>query len=135
MGETVGPRRAAGQINSQAKGPYPDRNSGKIKTPTKQLLRKEIFQVKRQRCIVFYVSFCWSGKVSYGIKTPLYETHLSIKGKMVPFAGYLMPVQYEHGILAEHKAVREQCGLFDVSHMGGNQFAAVKMLCLISIIC
>lgn len=52
------------------------------------------------------------------LKTPLYETHLSIKGKMVPFAGYLMPVQYEHGILAEHKAVREQCGLFDVSHMG-----------------
>lgn len=32
------------------------------------------------------------------LKTPLYETHLSIKGKMVPFAGYLMPVQYEHGI-------------------------------------
>ena len=52
------------------------------------------------------------------LKTPLYETHLSIKGKMVPFAGYLMPVQYEHGILAEHKAVREQCGLFDVAHMG-----------------
>lgn len=52
------------------------------------------------------------------LKTPLYETHLKYKGKMVPFAGYLMPVQYEHGILAEHKAVRETCGLFDVSHMG-----------------
>lgn len=52
------------------------------------------------------------------LKTPLYETHLKVKGKMVPFAGYLMPVQYEHGILAEHKAVRETCGLFDVSHMG-----------------
>lgn len=52
------------------------------------------------------------------LKTPLYETHLKYKGKMVPFAGYLMPVQYEHGILAEHKAVREHCGLFDVSHMG-----------------
>lgn len=52
------------------------------------------------------------------LKTPLYETHLKFKGKIVSFAGYLMPVQYEHGILAEHKAVREACGLFDVSHMG-----------------
>ena len=50
-------------------------------------------------------------------KTPLYETHLKYHGKMVPFAGYLMPVQYD-GILAEHRAVREKAGLFDVSHMG-----------------
>ena len=40
------------------------------------------------------------------------------KGKIVPFAGYLLPVQYEKGVIAEHMAVREQCGLFDVSHMG-----------------
>lgn len=52
-------------------------------------------------------------------KTPLYEKHVSLKGKMVPFAGYLLPVQYEGGVIAEHMAVRKNCGLFDVSHMGG----------------
>ena len=51
-------------------------------------------------------------------KTPLYDLHLALKGRMVPFAGYLLPVQYETGVIAEHKAVREACGLFDVSHMG-----------------
>ena len=51
-------------------------------------------------------------------KTPLYDLHLALKGRMVPFAGYLLPVQYETGVIAEHKAVRETCGLFDVSHMG-----------------
>lgn len=51
-------------------------------------------------------------------KTPLYEKHVSLKGKMVPFAGYLLPVQYDGGVIAEHMAVRKNCGLFDVSHMG-----------------
>lgn len=51
-------------------------------------------------------------------KTPLYEKHVSLKGKMVPFAGHLLPVQYEGGVIAEHMAVRKNCGLFDVSHMG-----------------
>lgn len=51
------------------------------------------------------------------LKTPLYETHIKYGGKIVPFAGYLMPVQYE-GVIAEHMAVREKAGLFDVSHMG-----------------
>ena len=37
---------------------------------------------------------------------------------MVPFAGYLLPVQYPLGVIGEHKAVRTACGLFDVSHMG-----------------
>lgn len=50
-------------------------------------------------------------------KTPLYATHKSLKAKMVPFGGWLMPVSYE-GVLAEHHNVREKCGLFDVSHMG-----------------
>ena len=52
------------------------------------------------------------------LKTALYETHLKYGGKMVPFAGYLLPVQYGSGIIAEHMAVRQKCGLFDVSHMG-----------------
>lgn len=51
-------------------------------------------------------------------KTPLYETHVKYKGKIVPFAGYLLPVQYPTGVIAEHMAVRTACGLFDVSHMG-----------------
>lgn len=50
-------------------------------------------------------------------KTPLYQTHLKLGGKMVPFAGYLMPVQYTD-IIEEHLAVREAAGIFDVSHMG-----------------
>lgn len=52
------------------------------------------------------------------LKTPLYENHVQHNGKIVPFAGYLLPVQYEKGIIAEHMAVRTECGLFDVSHMG-----------------
>lgn len=51
-------------------------------------------------------------------KTPLYECHLEAKGKIVEFGGYLLPIQYESGIITEHKAVRENVGMFDVSHMG-----------------
>ncbi len=51
-------------------------------------------------------------------RTPLYPVHAALGAKLVPFAGYEMPVQYPTGITAEHKAVREKCGLFDVSHMG-----------------
>lgn len=51
-------------------------------------------------------------------KTPLYDTHVAAGGKIVPFAGYLLPVQYETGVITEHMAVRQKAGLFDVSHMG-----------------
>jgi len=50
-------------------------------------------------------------------RTPLYEEHIARKARMVPFAGYEMPVQYE-GVKQEHLAVRNAAGLFDVSHMG-----------------
>jgi aminomethyltransferase len=50
-------------------------------------------------------------------RTPLYDEHLRLNGKMVEFAGWEMPVQYS-GVVAEHVAVRERVGLFDVSHMG-----------------
>jgi aminomethyltransferase len=50
--------------------------------------------------------------------TPLYEWHRAHGGKIVPFAGYLLPVQYGAGVIAEHLAVRNAAGLFDVSHMG-----------------
>lgn len=50
-------------------------------------------------------------------KTPLFDRHLSLGARVVPFSGWSMPVQYA-GIVEEHKAVRERAGLFDVSHMG-----------------
>ena len=50
--------------------------------------------------------------------TPLHALHLELGAKIVPFAGYDMPVQYRSGILAEHLHTRRQAGLFDVSHMG-----------------
>lgn len=50
-------------------------------------------------------------------KTPLYDIHVSSGGRMVPFAGYMMPVSFS-GIIDEHMAVRRGAGLFDVSHMG-----------------
>lgn len=51
-------------------------------------------------------------------RTPLHGLHVSLGGKMVPFAGYDMPVQYPAGVLKEHLHTRGQAGLFDVSHMG-----------------
>lgn len=52
------------------------------------------------------------------LHTPLYDLHVSLGAKMVPFAGYAMPVQYPTGIIKEHTHTRTQAGLFDVSHMG-----------------
>ncbi|MCB1829650.1 MAG: glycine cleavage system aminomethyltransferase GcvT [Chromatiaceae bacterium] len=52
------------------------------------------------------------------LRTPLYDLHLELGGKMVPFAGYEMPVHYPSGILKEHQQTRNLAGLFDVSHMG-----------------
>ena len=51
-------------------------------------------------------------------KTPLFFEHKKLRAKMVPFAGWEMPVQYSSGLLAEHNTVRTSVGLFDVSHMG-----------------
>ena len=51
------------------------------------------------------------------MRTPLHDQHLAAGGRIVEFAGWEMPVQYS-GILQEHKAVRESCGVFDISHMG-----------------
>ena len=52
------------------------------------------------------------------LKTPLHALHLELGAKMVPFAGYEMPVQYPAGIIAEHRHCRASAALFDVSHMG-----------------
>jgi aminomethyltransferase len=66
-------------------------------------------------------------------KTPLYDWHETHGGKIVPFGGFLLPVQFPTGIIAEHKAVRAKAGLFDVSHMAefvikGSEEAALANL-------
>lgn len=52
------------------------------------------------------------------LRTPLHALHAELGARMVPFAGYSMPVQYPAGLVAEHRHTRESAGLFDVSHMG-----------------
>jgi len=52
------------------------------------------------------------------LKVPLNDLHVALGARMVPFAGYSMPVQYPQGLIAEHKQTRTAAGLFDVSHMG-----------------
>ena len=67
-------------------------------------------------------------------KTPLYDCHVALGGKIVPFGGFLLPVQYPTGVIAEHLAVRKEAGMFDVSHMaelllkGPDALANVQML-------
>src|SRR5215471_5892608 len=51
------------------------------------------------------------------LRTPLHDRHVALGARMVPFAGWEMPVQYE-GVIQEHRAVRADAGAFDVSHMG-----------------
>src|SRR3989475_12879098 len=51
------------------------------------------------------------------LRTPLYDRHVEAGARLVPFAGWEMPVQYQ-GVIPEHLAVRRDCGVFDVSHMG-----------------
>jgi aminomethyltransferase len=64
------------------------------------------------------------------LRTPLHAWHVANKGRMVPFAGWEMPVQYA-GIIPEHTAVRTGCGLFDVSHMGRLEFTGPDVLPLL----
>jgi aminomethyltransferase len=64
-------------------------------------------------------------------QTPLHDEHLALDARMVPFAGYAMPVQYATGIVKEHQAVRNDAGLFDVSHMGEFEVRGPEALGLI----
>src|SRR6187551_3550913 len=65
------------------------------------------------------------------LTTPLTPSHVSLGAKMVPFAGYQMPLQYS-GLVAEHKAVREAAGLFDVCHMGEIRVRGAKALTFVN---
>jgi aminomethyltransferase len=60
--------------------------------------------------------------------TALHALHLALGAKMVPFAGYDMPVQYPDGIIAEHQHTRAQASLFDVSHMGQVRLTGADVL-------
>lgn len=60
----------------------------------------------------------WGGAMTDLAKTPLHALHVELGGRMVPFAGHEMPVQFPAGIKAEHEHTRARAGLFDVSHMG-----------------
>jgi aminomethyltransferase len=74
------------------------------------------------------------------LRTPLYDLHLELGARMVPFAGYCMPVQYPAGLMAEHLHTRASAGLFDVSHMGqlsisgGDAAAALESLMPVDVI-
>jgi len=74
------------------------------------------------------------------LRTPLYDLHLELGARMVPFAGYSMPVQYPAGLMAEHLHTRAAAGLFDVSHMGqlsisgGDAAAALETLMPVDVI-
>lgn len=60
--------------------------------------------------------------------TPLTQAHIDAGARMVPFAGYSMPVQYTDGVMKEHLWTREHCGIFDVSHMGQARLTGVSPL-------
>ena len=62
--------------------------------------------------------------------TPLHEAHVAAGGKMVPFAGWHMPIEYI-GLVAEHNIVRTSAGLFDVSHMGEIEVRGKDALALV----
>ena len=62
-------------------------------------------------------SFSITRRMQTLLRTPLFDRHVALGARMVPFAGWEMPVQYE-GVIPEHRAVRADCGVFDVSHMG-----------------
>ena len=65
-------------------------------------------------------------------RTPLYDEHVRLNAKLVPFGGYAMPVQYPDGIQAEHRAVRSSVGVFDLSHMGEFRVRGAEAVQLVS---
>jgi aminomethyltransferase len=67
-------------------------------------------------------------------RTPLYDRHVAAGARLVEFAGWEMPVQYPDGVRAEHMAVRERCGIFDVSHMGEIETSGPQALELLQLL-
>src|SRR5258708_1209148 len=133
-----GAEGATGPGNSQANGPQEDGSleSGATRAPTDEVSRSagESFRSpdrggrkRRSLCVVICDSgeTFLTGTAAGPLKrTPLYALHRELGARIVPFAGYEMPVQYPTGILAEHAQTRTAAGLFDVSHMGQVRFTA-----------
>ena len=70
-------------------------------------------------CFLRNTSYAFtSGEAQLLLETPLTALHQTLGAKLVPFAGYSMPISYPGGIITEHNHTRSQAGLFDVSHMG-----------------
>src|SRR3954470_22615220 len=121
-----GAEGATGPGNSQANGPQGDWVSGKwrLRLPTDEVrlsdepnlsgLRTEGVATGAVFALATLLEICLS-ELKH---TPLYTLHRELGARLVPFAGYEMPVQYPTGILAEHAHTRSAAGLFDVSHMG-----------------
>ena len=70
------------------------------------------------RCLGYISYACTLREAQLLLETPLTALHQTLGAKLVPFAGYSMPISYPGGIIAEHNHTRSQAGLFDVSHMG-----------------
>jgi len=79
--------------------------------------RIQVNHSARERLRCHSRSLVWRVTQAAPRKTPLYEEHVRLGARMVPFAGWLMPVQYT-SIVDEHQAVRNNVGIFDISHMG-----------------
>ena len=127
-----GAEGATGPGNSQANGPQED---GSLESGGRPIWSAPTDEVSRQRRI-FQVSGQRGSRAAQSLRrttrlwrpswpncgplkrTPLYDLHREFGARLVPFAGYEMPVQYPTGILAEHAQTRTAAGLFDVSHMG-----------------
>ena len=73
---------------------------------------------KQLFCHGDYMSEAYWGLEQNLKTTPLYNVHNDNRAKLVPFAGYYLPIQYENGIIAEHNHTRNSVSIFDVSHMG-----------------
>ena len=73
----------------------------------------------QRRSVTFWIDGAMADTPTDALKrTPLYDLHVARGAKLVPFAGYQMPVQYPMGVMDEHKWTRTHAGIFDVSHMG-----------------
>ena len=77
-----------------------------------------ILNVRGQFCTRTIIYGCIQSEAQLLLETPLTALHKALGAKLVPFAGYSMPISYPSGIIAEHNHTRSQAGLFDVSHMG-----------------
>src|SRR5215211_1426655 len=98
--------------------------------PIFRSLRRFAFHVRLSRALGETFSLASLVMAQTLQRTPLFERHVALGARMVPFAGWEMPVQYD-GVIPEHRAVRSDCGVFDVSHMGELEVEGMQALDLL----